>query len=69
MEKFAIKGFLVQALRIVLATLLFSLTYEWAKEGSVLPYTRLECLAKDKHSNLLGPLVSERGVEHTSKTI
>jgi hypothetical protein len=32
-------------------------TYEWAQKARVLQYTRLERLARDKHSILLGPFI------------
>ncbi len=37
--------------------------YEWAKYARVLHYTRMESLARDKHSSLLGPLLSYEGNE------
>jgi hypothetical protein len=37
---------------------IFFVTYKLAKFGRVLNYTVKERLAKDKHTNLLGPFVS-----------
>ncbi len=37
---------------------IFFITCHWTKLARVLHYTRLERLAWDKHSSLLGPLVS-----------
>ncbi len=37
---------------------IFIVTFEWAQEATVLQYTRLERRARDKHSSLLGPIVS-----------
>ena len=42
--------------RTVFATLHFLQTYGWAQSATALDYTRLE--AGDKHSSLLGPLVT-----------
>ncbi len=36
----------------------FSVTCEWSQKARVLHYARLERLARDKHSTLLGPLIS-----------
>ncbi len=43
---------------------IFFVTCEWVQQARVLQYTRLERLARDKHSSLLGPFVSyeENGV-------
>jgi hypothetical protein len=43
---------------IVFTTLIFFVTYHWTQQARVLHYTRLERLARDKHSSLLGPFVS-----------
>jgi hypothetical protein len=37
---------------------IFFVSYEWAQEESVLYYTKLERVARDKHSSLLGQFVS-----------
>ncbi len=42
----------------VFATLNVFITYEWAQQAGVLHYTRLEMLARDKHSSLFGPFIS-----------
>jgi hypothetical protein len=39
-------------------TLSIMRTYEWAKLARVLHHTRLEWLATDKHTSLLGPFMS-----------
>jgi hypothetical protein len=39
-------------------TIYFIVTYEWAHRVRVLHYTRLERLARDKHSSYLGLFVS-----------
>jgi hypothetical protein len=36
--------------------LIFCTTYEWVQQASVLYYTNLERLAKDKHCSLSGPI-------------
>jgi hypothetical protein len=38
--------------------MIFSVTYEWVQGARVLHYTRLERLARDKHSDLLGTFIS-----------
>jgi hypothetical protein len=35
----------------------FFVTYEWAQKAIVLYYTKLEKLASDKHSSLLGQFI------------
>ncbi len=42
----------------VFKTLYFFIAYEWAQKVTVLYCTRLERLANDKHSSLLGSFVS-----------
>ncbi len=37
---------------------IFFVTYHWAQKARVLHYTRLERLARGKHSSLLDPFVS-----------
>jgi hypothetical protein len=37
---------------------IFLVTFEWAQEARMLQYTRFKRWAKDKHSSLLGPIVS-----------
>ncbi len=37
---------------------IFFETYEWAQLSSVLHYTRLEKLARNKHSSLLGSFIN-----------
>ncbi len=41
-----------------ITTLSIMRTYEWAKLARVLHHTRLEWLATDKHTSLLGPFMS-----------
>ncbi len=50
------------AKRYIGTTLIHSF-YEWAKCARVLHYTVMESLARDKHSSLLGPLLSYEGNE------
>ncbi len=42
---------------------IFFVTYKWAKESRMVHYTRLERLAKNKCSNLLGQYVSYKEIE------
>ncbi len=34
------------------------MTYEWAQEARMFHYYKLDRLARDKHSRVLGPLIS-----------
>ncbi len=36
----------------------FSVSYKWAQKTTVLHYTRLKRLVRDKHSSLLGPFIT-----------
>jgi hypothetical protein len=38
-------------------------TYKWVQFAKVLHYNRMEKLARDKHSSLLGPFVSYKEVK------
>ncbi len=40
-------------------TSFFYITYEWVKYARVLYYTGMERIARDKHSCLLDPFISE----------
>jgi len=37
---------------------IFFVTFYWAQKARVVYYTRLERLVRDKHSSLVGPLIS-----------
>ncbi len=40
------------------SNLIFFMTYKWTQYAGVLHYSRVERLARDKHSNLLAPFVN-----------
>ncbi len=48
----------MQLLKTYLQHFIFFVAYEWAQQARVLDYTRLERLACDKNSSLLGKLIS-----------
>ncbi len=47
----------------ILACFIFFATEEWAQAARVFDHTRLERLARDKRSSLLGPFVSYKKME------
>ncbi len=48
----------IQSLKSYYQNFILFITYEWAQKAIVFQYTRLQRLAKDKHSSLLAQFVS-----------